>query len=315
MMFEWPHLTLGDKQRYDNLTVVPLSAPNAGHESLCYNTIGTSPGNSIDFVEVDDRGHIGKIVVRNRGGLPLVILEGDQFCGAKQDRIATKSLIIERGAEQRIPVCCVEKGRWAYKPKGPQGLHASEFSGSVRVRSSLRTRTCENTNLQTVTQSAVWNAVEHEQQSLKISSQTYAMSDTFSAYHNQILVFRKKLVLPESSTGYACAVGQNVIAIEIFLTAELCRVAWQRQIGGFVVDSLISKLSPCGSTKSIVAALLRRLRNARWQNLTIMGAGKLVSAELSPYYSTRCLHHRGRLIHCSVLRHDRGNLANHIRQS
>ena len=64
--------------------------------------------------EINFDGSVGNIEVFNESYSFLYILDGEAITGAKQNRIAERSVIIAPFSSNVIPVNCVEKGRWNY---------------------------------------------------------------------------------------------------------------------------------------------------------------------------------------------------------
>jgi hypothetical protein len=53
--------------------------------------------------------------VVHRAGEMVLILEGVELVGARQNRIVNTTILVAAGCESVIPVNCVEQGRWAWK--------------------------------------------------------------------------------------------------------------------------------------------------------------------------------------------------------
>src|SRR5207247_10554658 len=63
--------------------------------------------------EVSQEGSVPELVVENKSHRRVLFLEGEQLLGAKQNRILNTSVLVPGGATLRIPVSCVEQGRWS----------------------------------------------------------------------------------------------------------------------------------------------------------------------------------------------------------
>ena len=79
--------------------------------------------NLVKVNELTDEGVVSRVEVHNESEFNLLILDGEAIKGAKQNRIAEKSVIIPPYSSEIIPVNCVEKNRWNYTEN-------SEFSKS-----------------------------------------------------------------------------------------------------------------------------------------------------------------------------------------
>jgi hypothetical protein len=58
---------------------------------------------------------VNELVARNRGALPVLVLEGEAIVGAKQNRTVVASVLVGAGQTVSIPVGCVQQGRWSAK--------------------------------------------------------------------------------------------------------------------------------------------------------------------------------------------------------
>ena len=54
-----------------------------------------------------------------------MLLDGEELIGAKQNRILNTTIMIEAKTTQKIPVSCVEQGRWRHvSAKFASGMYA-----------------------------------------------------------------------------------------------------------------------------------------------------------------------------------------------
>ena len=64
------------------------------------------------ITEVSEQGRVDRIRVRHEGDRPLLLLDGEEILGAKQNRLVNATFLVPAGAEVDLPVSCVERGRW-----------------------------------------------------------------------------------------------------------------------------------------------------------------------------------------------------------
>ena len=104
-------MQIRDPMIYKNLTLVPIeAAQNDGPDYLLASeAIETS---MLRITEVDEAGSVGELLVRSYSEALILIVDGQEFVGAKQNRIANVSVLLPPKAKILIPVSCVEHGRW-----------------------------------------------------------------------------------------------------------------------------------------------------------------------------------------------------------
>ena len=74
--------------------------------------------------EISRQGSVNQVRVRHDGALPLLLLDGDQLLGERQNRVFNASFVVTPGLDVVLPVSCVERGRWAYREPGFEAPHA-----------------------------------------------------------------------------------------------------------------------------------------------------------------------------------------------
>jgi hypothetical protein len=105
-------LELGPIQQHNNLAVIPLFAP--GMEGPEYLTLKQAlDARLLTIAEVSQGGSVPELKVINQGDLPVLLLDGEELVGAKQNRILNTTILLKEKSETLIPVSCTESGRWS----------------------------------------------------------------------------------------------------------------------------------------------------------------------------------------------------------
>ncbi len=91
------------------LAVFPLFGPEPSEQ---YVSLAKGRGLGVRVGE-DDRGaSVRDIVVQNRAEVSVLLYEGEEVLGAQQNRTFDVSVLVPAKAQLRVPVSCVEAGRW-----------------------------------------------------------------------------------------------------------------------------------------------------------------------------------------------------------
>src|SRR5438309_733275 len=107
-------LLVGDPQTHGALTVIPILAPMQAEPG--WLTMAEA-GDRVRITEVGEEGFMPHLKVANLGDLPLLLLDGEQLVGAKQNRILNMTVLVAAKTDVTIPVSCVEQGRWGYRSR------------------------------------------------------------------------------------------------------------------------------------------------------------------------------------------------------
>jgi len=132
-------MKVGRKQSYKNLALYPLlSTYSVGLEYLLLDEALSE--NLIEIVEKDSHGSVPELRVVNESPQMILILDGEELVGAKQNRIVNTTILVSGNSTIVIPVSCVEHGRWSYD--------SPRFQSKERMMSSnLRAMKSEQVNI------------------------------------------------------------------------------------------------------------------------------------------------------------------------
>jgi hypothetical protein len=123
-----------EKYTYKNLRLVPIRMKDNFKETLgsmgYYLSLHQAMLNDkIAISESGTGGSVNTLIGRNLSSDTLFIMSGEILQGGKQDRVVARDMLIPPGEGRvKIPVFCVEKGRWKYKGES-NGQKFSEYYG------------------------------------------------------------------------------------------------------------------------------------------------------------------------------------------
>jgi hypothetical protein len=193
-------MDLGAGASFENMTVFELLRPkNGGPE---YITLREAIERGVFSVtEVSEGGSVPELMAANKGEVAVLLLDGEEVRGAKQNRILNTTILVGPKSTIKVPVSCVEHGRWS--------MQSPEFaeSGNVMHREmrALNVRKV-NENLASVLQfrsdqGEIWNKVAELACDMKVVSSTGAMNDVYKARGADLDGYLKSFRLAEGQKG------------------------------------------------------------------------------------------------------------------
>src|SRR4051812_26757136 len=102
---------LGDAQCFRGLSLVPLFP--AQDPSLEYIGLDEAATHGLAVTEIDQAGSVGTLIVSNPLAGNVLLFEGEELVGAKQNRVLERTILVHANAKVPVPVNCVERGRWS----------------------------------------------------------------------------------------------------------------------------------------------------------------------------------------------------------
>src|SRR5215510_968643 len=107
-------ITIGAPVSLGNLTVFPLL--NGAGDAADYLTLDEALEKGLATVtEVSESGSVPEVAFVNKGDSSVLLVDGEELIGAKQNRILNLLICVPAHREVKIPVSCVERGRWSYR--------------------------------------------------------------------------------------------------------------------------------------------------------------------------------------------------------
>ena len=106
-------LQVGDPIGHLNLTLVHLRG--GGHGRLDY-LLGQEAlaSSQLTITEIGEHGSVPELLAVNTSQQMVLLLDGEELVGAKQNRILNTSVLLPTNSKTKIPVSCVEQGRWRH---------------------------------------------------------------------------------------------------------------------------------------------------------------------------------------------------------
>jgi hypothetical protein len=295
-----PDVRIGDPIRHGALSVFPLFGSSSDNVNYLLSDEAIRAG-SVTVEEVSEAGSVPNLLVTNQGDSRVLFLEGEELRGAKQNRVLNTSVLIAAHSKTPIPVSCVEQGRWRYRSRQFEsgGTHASS-----KMRHKLKASVSRSLKAgwgHSSDQGAVWTEVSRLMDSLGSSSATAALADTYQAFCAPLAEFRERVGYVEGATGIAVAVGQKVVAMDLFDKPSTCAKVWDRLLTGVVLDALEANAAAPSAEPADVERLFARLGDSIWEPATPIGEGQEYRYDADSETHASALVFRESVLHGSVV--------------
>jgi hypothetical protein len=173
-------LEVGELQTFENMGIVPLFPSTNG--GPVYALLKEALDERlITITEVGQSGSVPELRVVNTSPSLVLLIDGEELMGAKQNRVLNTSILLGGKSETVIPVSCTEQGRWRYT--SPTFLD-SDVIMSQRGRASKAEAVAASLHADrgfAADQSELWDHIQYDHQVARTSSPTRAMKDMFTS--------------------------------------------------------------------------------------------------------------------------------------
>ena len=295
---------IGGPQGHDTLTVYPVQMK--GDSSFSYQMLDEAlKKGTVPVGEVDGAGHVPELLVTKDSDSRVFLMDGEELIGAKQNRIVNTSIMIEAHSGVRIPVSCVEHGRWHFEGTGMKSGCVSHphlrKEKAAQVVYSLETGRSFASD-----QCAIWDAVEDKLDELNVRSDTYDMDTAFREKRSDLDSFLDRIRFVEGATGVIATINGRPVCADLFDSAETCCKLWKKLISSYALDALGNDTVVDYSSGIGVADIDRFIslvESASFESFASPGLGNDVRFDGIGFRGS-ALVCDDRVIHCAVFRTD-----------
>lgn len=218
-----PPFVLGEPTAYAGLALLPLT--NVRDPELEY--VGLDEALSLGFTvsEIDAGGSVNRLLVRNPLSVPVLLFEGEELVGAKQNRVLDRTVLVPAKTSTPIGVNCVERGRWgdqgtqfsaAPRAAHPAGRHAARLGG----------------------QGAVWSEIAQKSARLDAVSTTEAAAEMYLSRATSLSEYLGALPRVAGQCGSIVSIGGRIVCLDYVSRSEVYAGLHAKLVRGYALDAL-----------------------------------------------------------------------------
>jgi hypothetical protein len=189
-----------------------------------------------EITEVSADGDVNAVRVTVRGERPLLLIDGEELTGAKQNRILNASFLVGAGTQVIVPVSCVERGRWRDR-SATFSAAGRTLSATARADKLHRVATSVGTTGRfDADQGTVWRDVDSLLMRGRVTSRTLAYADLAVSRGAAVEQRIERLAPVEHQVGLAAVRGDRLLVVDLLGSPALFRRGWRKLARGVVVD-------------------------------------------------------------------------------
>jgi hypothetical protein len=292
---------LGAASAHANLAVFPLwTAAPADRPYLTLDE-ALSTG-TVRVVEVSEQGSVPNLCVVNDTDRPVLLLDGEELRGAKQNRVLNLTILVSAGKTIVVPVSCVEQGRWSHRSAAFSSSDHVLYARSRAAKAEFISGSLRSVGRAHSDQRAVWASIEEKMARLGASSATRAMDDIYVSRRAGIDAFVAALRPEPGQTGAVFVLNGTVQGLEIFDHPDAFAAMLPKLVRSWALDAIETPPGDVSAPPGEEArAFLELVAEAEMQAFTPVGQGtdvRLSSAQVTG----GALLDAGRVVHLNAFR-------------
>jgi ARG/rhodanese/phosphatase superfamily protein len=170
----------------------------------------------VEITEVSEQGSVPDLKFVNRGARPVLIVDGEELLGAKQNRVVNLSILVAANSELTIPVSCVEAGRWRSRSRHFTAAPRTQYATGRAKRMADVSLSMMVRGERVSDQAGVWEDIAAKACRLEADSPTSAMEAIFERHVGSIDEYVAGCRPVEGQVGALFFVGETLIGFDLF---------------------------------------------------------------------------------------------------
>jgi len=231
--------SLGAVQIKDNMAVVALN--HAQKHDFSYICLKEALEKELlDIREVDQHGAVPILMAVNKGPLPILILDGEELVGGKQNRVLNTTILLKEKSKTTLPVSCTEKGRWRYI--------SSKFDDSgVAMTAKLRGRKARSVSFSlqregrfASDQEEIWDSIDEFSRQADVYSPSSAMKDVVEKKRTQLRDYLQAFSWGDDQKGLLVIINDRVVGFDFISLPEVMKKLYPKLIESYAIEAYFS---------------------------------------------------------------------------
>lgn len=265
-------INLFQPESYKNMTIIGFNIPEENPSDLMSLEIGLDLG-LVEITEINEGGDVGQVKVINNAVTPLLLLDGEEIIGSKQNRIVNSTIIIPAKSEKNIPVSCTEAGRWNYNSNK---FHYSNHMASSRVRRDKLSSVSEslrNSNTFRSNQMEVWKNIEMIEDDLNLINDTSALHDSYNKKSSDIQDYKNAFKIHEKQNGLIVYINGRLVGFEIIYNSTRYKEYHDKLVESYIIDALSKENQEYEKQEFNENTFINRIKESKCEKFDSVGLG------------------------------------------
>ena len=207
-------IEIGRSIVFEELTMYPMLG--SSEQKLSYITLDEAlAAKTASVTEVSESGSVPDLLFRNDGDIPVLLLDGEELIGAKQNRVLNLSILAPANKTITIPVSCVEAGRWSRRTAKFQSSGRSMYARGRAAKSGQVTMSMRSGNSRS-NQGEVWRDISAKAERMAVASDTQAMSDIYESRADKLGEYLLNFEAASRQVGAIFEINGVIAGLDLF---------------------------------------------------------------------------------------------------
>lgn len=267
-------LSVGSPQSVHNLTMIPILADTAFEPD--YLLLDEALEKDVmEISEVSDDGEIPSLKVLNKGAQRVLMLDGEELLGAKQNRILNVTVLAPANSTIYIPVSCVEAGRWRHQSREFRSAGRAHYAeGRARKARSVN-QTMRESGSRRGSQGEVWGNISMKAERMGVYSDTSASDKMYADRRLDLDKYLDAIRDVPNQVGAIFSVTGFTSGIDLFDSNKALKGSLNKLVESYALDAVDQ--ASTGKREKVevdTGKILNQIKNAKGKSYPGVGLGE-----------------------------------------
>jgi hypothetical protein len=288
-----------------DLAVFPLIRP--GTAAPAYLTLSEAISQHlVQITEVSEGGSVPQLLLVNEATQPVLLLDGEELVGAKQNRVLNLTVLVPAMSKTVIPVSCIEQGRWHWRSRHFEAANRTLYASARAEKMAQVSQSMREEDGYRSDQHAIWESIGCKAANFEMHSPTGAASDLYED-RSALLDHMVSQVRPQTDqVGAAFMVRGRLVGAELFGSAQGFSSLLPKLVRSYGLDAIDARESArvrrrraASDPATLVKTFLAKLLSATALRKPALGLGEDLRLEERELVGA-ALVHEGEVVHLSA---------------
>jgi hypothetical protein len=251
----------------------------------------------VKVTEVSEAGHVPELTLVNDGERPVLVLDGEELVGAKQNRIVNLTILVPPRTRLPLPVSCVEAGRWSHRSRSFAAAGRTHYAAGRAKKLEQVSYFMKASGERRADQGAVWDDIDEKAARMAAQSETHAAAAMYEKSREQLDAFQHTLQALPNQLGAVFAIDGVIAGLELFDSPATWRKSMRKIVESYGLDALDRGAGASSAGRPAdPAGFLASMAHAKAESFPAVGLGQDVRLQ-SPHLAGAALAVDDEIVH------------------
>jgi hypothetical protein len=266
-------LEIGAPVGVANLVMFPLLAREESPAGYATLDEALAAG-TVRVTEVSESGRVPELTIVNDGPTPVLVLDGEELVGAKQNRIVNLTILVPPHARLPLPVSCVEAGRWAHRSRSFAAAGRTHYAAGRAMKMMHVSEAMRSTGERHADQGAIWHDIDAKAARMAAHSPTHAAAEMYDKARSELDAFQSQLQTLPQQVGAVFAINGAIAGLELFDSSATWRKSMRKIVESYGLEALDRRGAAPSHRKIAPERFLASASDAAVEKFPAVGMGE-----------------------------------------